>query len=98
MTDFILSESAKKDLRNITTYTMETWSETQAIKYYNILLDACEYLASRQSPVGRSYDGIRPDLYGFHCARHIIFYRYLSSNRVRIVRILHERMDYPRHL
>jgi len=98
MAEFILSERSKKDLRDIVDYTRQTWSEDQAVVYYNKLLDACEYLAQRNGTVGRTYDEIRSGLYGYHIARHIVFYRILASNTIRIVRILHDQMDYPRHL
>jgi len=39
MAKYIISEWAKKDLVGIWQYTLETWSEEQAIRYYNELLD-----------------------------------------------------------
>ncbi|MBR3527736.1 MAG: type II toxin-antitoxin system RelE/ParE family toxin [Bacteroidales bacterium] len=98
MAEFILSERSKKDLRDITNYTVQTWSETQAVTYYNVLLDACEFIAERVGTVGRSYEEIRSGLYGYHTGRHIIFYRILSKDKIRIVRILHDQMDFPQHL
>lgn len=98
MADFILSERAKNDLRAIADYTMKTWSEEQAVIYYNRLLDACDFIVQKEGTIGRLYDEIRPGLYGYHIARHIIFYRILSNNAIRIVRILHDQMDFPRHL
>ncbi|MBO4768343.1 MAG: type II toxin-antitoxin system RelE/ParE family toxin [Bacteroidales bacterium] len=41
---------------------------------------------------------MRPGLLGCRKYHHIIFYRILSKNRIRIIRILHERRDFPRHL
>lgn len=98
MAEFILSERSQKDLRDIVNYTVKAWSETQAVIYYNGLLDTCEFIAERNGTVGRPYDEIRPGLYGYHTARHIIFYRILSKDKIRIVRILHDQMDFPRHL
>ena len=98
MREFILSEKAKDDLRNIADYTRKTWSEEQAVVYFNKLLDTCAFIARKNGTVGRLYDEIRPGLYGYHIARHIIFYRILSDNTIRIVRILHDQMDFPRHL
>ena len=98
MAEFILSERAKKDLRDIANYTQRTWSEEQAVAYYNSLLDTCVFIAERGGTVGRHYDDIRPGLFGFHVVRHMIFYRILSGKRIRIVRILHDQMDFPRHM
>ena len=97
MADFIISELAKKDITDIWNYTASEWSEEQAIRYYNGLLDTCERIASKPEIVGRSYDEVRPNLRGVNCGRHIIFYRIISQQKVRIVRILHMRMDFPRH-
>ena len=97
MANFIISELAKKDIRDIWNYTKSEWSEEQANRYYNDLLDLCERIASNPEIIGRSYDDIRPNLRGANCGRHIIFYRILSQQQVRIVRILHMAMDFPRH-
>ncbi|MCR5036858.1 MAG: type II toxin-antitoxin system RelE/ParE family toxin [Bacteroidales bacterium] len=98
MAEYILSKKSLDDLRDIWNYTEKTWSETQADKYYESLVLSFEYIANHPDSVGRSYSEIKPDYRGFHCGRHIIFYRILQNGKVRIIRILHEKMDYPRHL
>ncbi len=97
MADFVLSERARKDLIGIADYTEEKWSEEQAERYIRMLLKECGELAGKPL-VGRSYDSVRPGLRGSACGKHVIFYRVLSHSKVRIVRVLHERMDFPRHL
>ena len=97
MADFVLSERARKDLVGIANYTEEKWSEEQAERYIRMLLTVCGELANKPL-VGRSYDPIRPGLRGTTCGKHVIFYRVLSRSKVRIVRVLHEKMDFPRHL
>ncbi len=97
MADFVLSERAKKDLVDIANYTEKKWSEEQAERYIRMLLSACGELADKPL-VGRSYDPIYPGLRGSACDKHVIFYRVLSRSKVRIVRVLHEKMDFPRHL
>lgn len=97
MADFILSERAKKDLVGIANYTEEKWSEKQAEKYIRMLLTECSELANKPL-VGRSYEPVRPGLRGAPCGKHVIFYRILPAHKIRIVRILHEKMDFPRHL
>ncbi len=97
MADYILSERARKDIKGIGDYTQETWSEEQAENYVRMLLYECRLLASNPM-IGRSYDECRPGLRGYLCGRHIIFYRILPQHGVRIVRVLHVKMDFPRHL
>ena len=98
MADYILSKKALSDLRNIWNYTVETWSEEQADIYYQNLIQAFEAIASRPESAGHSYEEVRSGYRGCHSGRHIIFYRVLKNGKVRIVRILHERMDFGRHL
>lgn len=97
MADFVLSERAKSDIQSIGDHTEEKWSEEQAERYIRLILSECRDLANKPL-VGRSYEPIRPGLRGYPCGKHVIFYRVLSTDKVRIVRVLHERMDFPRHL
>ncbi len=85
------------DLTRIWNYTYSEWSESQADKYYNMLIDSCEELANNPTS-GRSYPQITKALFGFHAGRHIIFYRLTEDNFVEITRILHERMDLKNRL
>jgi len=97
MPKFILSEKAKNDLRHLWHYTVETWSLDQAKKYYNDILDTCDAIAENRVFPGYSFEGIRPGLHGYRSHHHVIFYRILSKKKIRIVRILHDKMDYTRH-
>ncbi len=97
MADFILSEKAKNDIITIGNYTAAYWSEEQAEFYVRMILHECSEIAKRPL-IGRSYSEYRPGLRGHSCRKHIILYRILSNTRIRIVRVLHEKMDFPRHL
>lgn len=46
MARFVISERARKDMVDIWRYTLENWSEEQAVRYYNKLMDGCEQIAS----------------------------------------------------
>lgn len=92
MAKYFLTNKAVDDLTEIWNYTFEEWSEQQANKYYQMLIDTCKEIA--QNPkLGKNYDGIMTTLFGFKVTRHIIFYRNISANEIEITRILHERMD-----
>lgn len=97
MGEYILSERAKRDLCEIGDYTEKAWSEEQAVKYLRFLFAQFKIL-SENPLAGKPYAHVKVGLHGCRCGRHIIFYRIRSQHKVRIVRILHERMDYPRHL
>lgn len=97
MADFILSERARKDLLGIGNYTKDKWSEEQAERYVRMLISEFAVLAGKPQ-IGRSYEPYRQGLMGYPCGKHVIFYRMMSAGKIRIVRILHERMDFPRHL
>jgi toxin ParE1/3/4 len=92
MAKFYLTNKAVTDLTNIWNYTFEQWSEQQADKYYQILIENCEEIANNPG-MGKNYDGIMASLLGFKVNRHIIFYRIVSSEQIEITRILHEIMD-----
>ena len=92
MASFILTNKAVDDLSGIWNYTYEIWSEKQADKYYNMLFEYCQELADKIS-LGKNYDEINEDIYGFRVSRHIIFYRKLKEDKIVIVRILHNKMD-----
>ena len=97
MAKFHLSNEAVEDLDSIWFYTLETWSEDQADIYYHELVKSCQKIANRPTYLDKEYHEIMPGLYGHHIYKHLIFY-ILVEDGVEIVRILHERMDFARHL
>lgn len=92
MAKYELTNKAVADLNGIWEYTIENWSENQADKYYDMLLDICQDIANNPE-LGKNYDGIKSDLFGLKANRHVIFYRKSNINPIEITRILHERMD-----
>ena len=92
MAKFHLTHKAVEDLNKIWNYTFEEWSEKQADKYYQMLLDNFQTLADNPD-LGKKYEGIATDLFGLRAERHIIFFRRIQKNEIEITRILHERMD-----
>jgi toxin ParE1/3/4 len=92
MPDYKLTHKAVEDLTGIWNYTVEKWSEKQADKYYRLLIDNFDEL-SRNPGLGKSYSDIIENILGFRVGRHIIFYRIIQSNKIEILRILHEKMD-----
>jgi toxin ParE1/3/4 len=92
MPKYFLSNKAVEDLSDIWDYTYEAWSEKQADKYYNLLIDSCDEI-SESSKIGKNYDEIDENIFGYKVGHHIIFYQMLKADEIEVVRILHESMD-----
>lgn len=86
-----ISKKANQDIDSIWIYTFETWSQTQADRYYNLIIDEIKFI-SENFESGRDYDDTRK---GYKCTKvksHLIFYR-SKNETIEIIRILHEKMD-----
>lgn len=92
MANYKLTNKAVDDLTNIWNYTFDKWSEVQANRYYNLIIESCHNIANNPK-IGKHYDGITRELFGLKTNKHIIFYRTLSDSPIEITRILHEQMD-----
>lgn len=92
MANYKLTNKAVSDLKLIWNYTFDNWSEKQADKYYNMLIDNCNEI-SRNPSLGKSYPEIFKDILGLRVGKHIIFYLEDRNNEIEIIRILHEQMD-----
>ena len=92
MAKYILTNKAVEDLAKIWNYTFEVWSETQADRYYYMILDSCQEIADEKVH-GKIYPDVMEDILGFKVGLHIIFYTKSKGNRIEIARILHGRMD-----
>ena len=97
MAKYRISKKSIADLDSIWKYTVQTWSEEQAVKYYNAIRDAILALSNHPEYHGRSFEDIRPGLMGYHVGHHIVFYNKRKDGSVWVARILHEKMDYARH-
>lgn len=98
MQKYRLTKLAEKDLAGIWRYTLENWSREQADKYLNGLLNACADIAKSPVTLGQPYGYVRDGYRKYSFGRHVIFYMVLEDGSTLISRVLHERMDYDRHL
>ncbi len=92
MAKYYFTNKAIEDLAEIWNYTLETWSEKQADKYYDLLLLACNELAKHPAR-GKKYEIISKGILGYKAGEHIIFYTVISNNEIEVARILHGMMD-----
>lgn len=87
---------AEADLVSVWIYTHDRWGEAQAERYLDELDTAIHRLAHNPE-LGHPCDFIRDGYRALRVNRHIVFYTF-DAVAVRIVRILHERMDPARRL
>jgi toxin ParE1/3/4 len=97
MAKYKLTNKAVADLTQIWNYTFDKWSENQADKYYQMLLDNCTEVAFYPE-IGKNYFIVTDNLLGYRAGRHIIFYRRIAEDEIEIIRILHEQMDLKNRL
>jgi toxin ParE1/3/4 len=96
VTGYVLTPRAQADLDEIWDYTAEHWGDDQAAAYARQIQAAIEAVAADPSR-GGPCDDIRPGYRKLSVGSHVLFYRCIE-NGVDIVRILHQRMDFNRHL
>lgn len=91
MVNYEITDRAIEDLRAIWLYTFEHWSLEQADKYDRLIRSKMSYVAEHPMH-GRRYlkrDGYRI----IKVKSHSIYYKILEDDTVKIMRVLHERMD-----
>ena len=98
MAKISLSRKAIADFDGIWDYTVETWSEEQAVIYYRQIYSAIQGLNQLPVFLEKRYDVIKPGLFGFKVGHYILFYKKGDDGSISVDRILHEKMDYQRHL
>ncbi len=91
MPHFQLTNAAKNDLVGIAKFTQQHWGVEQRNKYLAQLDDTFHQLADNPG-LGKTCDYIKRGYRKFSIASHVIYYR-TDSNRIKIVRVLHKRMD-----
>jgi toxin ParE1/3/4 len=98
MTLFRASSYAEQDLRSIFRYTIESWGVAQAAAYLQLISLARDRIVSNPClPGSKSREDLAEGCRTYRCGKHVIFYR-LRDNAVEIARILHESMDFPKHV
>jgi toxin ParE1/3/4 len=90
-----LSSRSKRDLDEIWDYTESLWGAQQANAYITDIRRAMEKAAGNPG-LGRACDEIHSGYFKLLVGSHMIFYR-RSGTGIRILRVLHQRRDFPRH-
>ncbi len=94
---FFLTPKARSDLDDIWNYTLSQWGSKQAEKYVrdlwvDIQAQVSDFSAS--TDIGHIRKGYRKISSG----SHVIFFRIIDNHRVEVIRILHQQMDFVRHI
>jgi len=96
MTNYLLSNEAREDLREIWHFGFEEWGEKQADNYILDITGKCEFLAENPH-IGKHQDEILKGLRSYPANAHIIFYL-IDNKNIFIVRFLRQGRNYKRHL
>ena len=96
MAEFRLTPAAERDLESIWTYTARQWGQRQADRYIDDLSTAFAQCAEAPE-TAPSCEHIRSGYRCWRVERHRVYFQ-VTDYGIAVVRILHERMDAPRHL
>lgn len=96
MSQVALTSKAKSDLSHIWDYTLAEWGIDQAEKYVRELWEAMQSQALDSSPSADIGD-VRAEYRKVISGSHVVFFK-LSVDGIDVIRILHQRMDFERHL
>jgi len=92
---YLVTSPVEEDMVEIWRYTLRKWGEEQADLYIDTLLLRFIWLTENAS-LWKPRPELSPDLYSYVHKRHVIFFC-ATSEVMEILRVLHEKMDFPRH-
>ena len=92
MANYRFTNDAVKDLEEIWSYTKQKWSVEQADRYYALIIDEIEFIASNPL-LGRSIDHVKEGYRSTRVKSHVVFYKQQEDDKILIVRIFHQRME-----
>jgi toxin ParE1/3/4 len=97
MSGVVLSPKAKADLSDVWDYTYSEWGVEQAEKYIRELWAAMQ---EQTRDLTKSVDigDVRKGYRKLRSGSHVIFFKVTRDGGVDVVRILHQKMDFDRHL
>jgi len=87
---------ALSDLEEIWSYTFHKWSHKQANKYSEEIDHAINTIATDPN-TGQNIVHVKKKYWRYKINHHYIFYT-KTKTYIKIIRILHEKMDSVRHL
>lgn len=97
MARFRLTVEAEQDFDGIGAYRQGRWGREHAVRYL-VNLDGMFVTLATTPTLGRGRDDLRVGLLDYPCKQHMIFFRRDPDGNVEIIRVLHQRQDFERHL
>ena len=95
MIPVLLTPRARGDIDDIWEFSVGRWGADRAVAYVREI-GAVLSAIGEDPEGGQRCDTIRPGYFRRRAGAHVVFYRVAES--VVVVRILHGRMDFMRHL
>jgi len=92
MKSYSLTRSARNDLRDIARFTEERWGHQQT-KHYLKGIDEIFNTLTDNPMLGSLCDYIDIGLRKHPFRSHIIYYELKTEGTIRVIRVLHKRMD-----
>ncbi len=96
MPQFKVSAKANKDLFDIGVYTQGKFGIKQRRLYLNNIASKFKLLANKPE-IGIKRFNVRSDYYSSLIQKHIVFYKKYKYG-IRIIRVLHQNMEFDKHL
>jgi toxin ParE1/3/4 len=104
MSRYVFFPTADRAQDEIWQYTADAWNEDQADAYIFGLHRHLAMIADHPAlwrplpkPIQQKLNEL-PEVFVTRYERHLIFFKQLSSDRIGVISILHERMNLPAHL
>ena len=89
------SPAAEADIEEIWDYSADKWGADQADSYTDAIRDACHALA-KGTKYGRPAE-VLPEIQKYFCGSHVVYFLN-HTDRLDVIRVLHQRQDAERHL
>ena len=97
MADYVLTEQARQDFRDIYRYSLKRWGEAQADKYTSGLLDQFDMLATFPG-MGLPFYKPSYGLLKFPYEYHMIAYRIFDEATIQVVFVIHGQIFIPEEI
>ena len=91
-----ISEAAIIDLDGIWQYTFHKWSKEQADRYYSLIMNEIEFIASDITS-GKPMNHVKMGYFASYVKSHMILFK-KDKEIVEVIRVLHQQMDIETNL